>query len=75
MPRRTSLPPDWAELASRLGSGSVSDLAEELGTPPRTLYGWAHRERVPSGTAARAIVSLFEAHGLRPPELKTRREA
>ena len=66
MPHPITQPEPWRSLAVRLGG--VGALAEALGTSPRTLDHWARGDRHPGGTARMAILSLFAAHGLDPPD-------
>jgi uncharacterized membrane-anchored protein len=66
MPRPTTLPEPWRSLAERLGG--VQALADALHSAPRTIRQWAHHERTPGRLASAAILALFLAHSIPPPE-------
>lgn len=66
MPRPTTLPAPWDRLAEILGG--VAQIANALGTVPRTVNQWAKRERTPRGSARKLIEHVFRANGIEPPE-------
>jgi DNA-binding transcriptional regulator YdaS (Cro superfamily) len=66
MPRPTTLPAPWDRLAEILGG--VAQVAEALGTTPRTVHQWAHGTRQPRGPARRLIEQVFREAGVEPPE-------
>jgi hypothetical protein len=66
MPKPTTLPEPWRELAKRLGG--VAIMAEAMGTVPRTVNHWANGTRKPGGSAQKLIRTVFEAEGFTPPE-------
>ena len=66
MPRPTTLPAPWDRLAEILGG--VAQVADALGTVPRTINQWAKRERTPRGPARKLIEQVFRANGIDPPE-------
>lgn len=66
MARLTTLPSHWDRLAEILVG--VAQLADTLGTVPRTVNQWAKHERIPRGPTRKLIVHVFRANGIEPPE-------
>lgn len=73
MGKRTTLPGVIGSLASLLG---VAQLAESIGSNPRTLHHWAHNDSAMPGIEADLLTDLCSEHGVIPhlythPEIPT----
>ena len=66
MVRPTTLPPDWAAIAEKLGG--VTQLAAEMGVTTMTIWRWANGERPVKGPARIVLVALCKRLQLKVPE-------